>query len=245
MRKKAIIETQQRKKRKNYMKNTRWHLKALALLMALLLFLCSYATAAGAAGTGANPTQAQRDFIARVGALASADMERSGVLASLTVAQAILESGWGTSALTKKANALFGIKADSRWKGRVYSKTTQECYNGVTFVKETALFRAYDSWEHSVSDHSAFLLSSSRYAAVIGERNYKKACAAIQKAGYATDPGYAEKLTRLIETYGLTAYDGGIAAGETTKGNAGNLRPILKMVAKAVRCGVKKGVRSD
>jgi len=187
------------------MKHTRKNLKALALLMALLLFLCSYATAAGAAG--ASPTQAQKDFIARVGALASADMNRSGVLASLTVAQAILESGWGASALTKNANALFGIKADSRWKGRVYSASTKECYDGVNFVTETAVFRAYDSWEQSVSDHSAFLLASARYAAVIGERDYKKACAAIHKAGYATDPGYTEKLVRLIETYGLTAYD--------------------------------------
>jgi len=187
------------------MKHTRKNLKALSLLTALILFLCSYTTTASAAG--ANATQAQKDFIAKVGALALADMKQSGVLASLTIAQAILESGWGASALTKNANALFGIKADSRWKGRVYKATTQECYDGVNFVKETALFRAYDSWQHSVSDHSAFLLASARYSAVVGERDYKKACAAIQKAGYATDPGYAGKLIRLIETYGLAAYD--------------------------------------
>jgi len=152
-------------------------------------------------------TQAQKDFITKVGALATADMKNSGVLASLTVAQAILESGWGTSALAVKANALFGIKADSPWSGRVYSADTKECYDGVNFVATTALFRAYDNWEASIADHSAFLCGNSRYAAVIGERNYKAACNAIKAAGYATDPDYANKLINIIESYGLTAYD--------------------------------------
>jgi len=177
--------------------------------MACILCLSSFAATASAAGASAPETkitQAREAFIAKIGAMASADMKQSGVLASLTAAQAILESNWGTSTLAVKANALFGIKADSRWKGRVFRKTTLE-YNGTKFVTETALFRAYDSWQHSVSDHSAFLLSSSRYAGVVGEKDYKKACAAIQKAGYATDPNYAAKLIKLIELHGLAAYD--------------------------------------
>jgi len=182
------------------MKTTR---KILGALLALLLCLCGFAHGASAAGV----SQAQQDFIARVGALAAADMRQSGVLASLSVAQAILESGWGTSSLATNANALFGIKADARWNGRVYSKATQECYDGMSFVTETALFRAYDSWEASLTDHSAFLRAGTRYAAVVGETDYHKACAALQSAGYATDPGYAAKLITLIETYGLTAFD--------------------------------------
>lgn len=87
----------------------------------------------------------QRKFLAIVGPLAQADMQKSGILASLTIAQAILESGWGTSELATKANALFGIKADARWSGRAYSKDTKECYDGVTYATITALFRAYDS----------------------------------------------------------------------------------------------------
>lgn len=150
----------------------------------------------------------QTAFIGLVGPLARADMQKNGVLASLTIAQAILESGWGTSELAQNANALFGIKADSRWGGRAYSKDTKECYDGVNYTAVTALFRAYDSWEESVSDHSAFLLAGSRYAAVIGEKDYKTACKAIKAAGYATAPDYAEKLISLIERYGLTAYDG-------------------------------------
>ena len=150
----------------------------------------------------------QRKFLAMVGPLAQADMQKSGILASLTIAQAILESGWGTSELATKANALFGIKADARWSGRAYSKDTKECYDGVTYTTITALFRAYDSWAESVADHSAFLLANKRYAAVVGERDYKVACKAIKAAGYATDPGYPQKLIGLIEKYGLTVYDG-------------------------------------
>lgn len=153
-------------------------------------------------------TQEQKAFIERVGKLAAADMEQSGVLASLTIAQAILESGWGKSGLTVKANALFGIKAGSSWKGRVYSAQTQECYDGATYTTITALFRAYGSWAESVADHSALLTGLARYKAVIGERDYKAACRAIKAAGYATDPKYAEKLIQIIESYGLTAYDG-------------------------------------
>jgi len=176
--------------------------KAVAAIIMIALFLTGFSVAASAA-----PTQSQKDFIARVGALASADMKRSGILASLTIAQAILESGWGTSELAVYANALFGIKADSRWNGRTYSKASTE-WVGTRYVTVYASFRAYNSWEQSVADHSDFLNTGTRYAAVIGEKNYKKACTAIHKAGYATAPDYADRLIRLIETYGLTAYDG-------------------------------------
>ena len=158
-------------------------------------------------------TQEQQDFITKVGTFASADMECSaeslggGILASLTIAQAILESGWGKSELAVNANALFGIKADSRWDGRVYSTATKECYDGINLTTVDALFRTYDSWADSIADHSAFLTRSSRYTAVIGELDYKTACTTIHAAGYATDPTYAEKLISLIERYDLAAYD--------------------------------------
>ena len=152
-------------------------------------------------------TKEQQGFIAKVGSYATEDMKQSEILASLTIAQAILESGWGTSALAVKASALFGIKADFRWSGRVYSTATKECYDSVNFTTVDALFRAYDSWEHSISDHSAFLLGSSRYAKVVGELDYETACAAIHTAGYATDPDYAKKLVSIIGNYNLTAYD--------------------------------------
>lgn len=151
-------------------------------------------------------TTEQKNFIKTVGTLARADMQKSKILASLTIAQAILESGWGKSGLTVKANALFGIKAN-RWTGKVYSCATKECYDGKTYTNTTACFRAYGSWAESVADHSAFLCGLRRYRAVIGETNYKKACRAIKAAGYATAPNYAESLISLIEEYRLTDYD--------------------------------------
>lgn len=160
----------------------------------------------------------QKNFIKKVGALASADMKKSGVLASLTVAQAILESAWGKSELATGGNALFGIKATKSWKGKVYCKDTKECYDGVNLVTvNNATFRAYDSWEESVEDHSAFLKANKRYKEVIGETDYKKACEAIKAAGYATDPDYVEKLVKLIEGYELTEYDGAAANQEAEK----------------------------
>lgn len=152
-------------------------------------------------------TDKQKDFIETVGKLTQADSHASQILPSLTIAQAILESSWGKSGLTVKANALFGIKATSSWTGRVYGYMTQECYDGVRFITETAYFRAYGSWAESIADHGNFLCELNRYKAVIGETDYKAACKAIHAAGYATDPTYADKLISLIETYGLTQYD--------------------------------------
>jgi len=153
-------------------------------------------------------TTAQKNFIKTVGALASADMKNTGVLASLTVAQAVLESAYGTSGLATEGKALFGIKATNTWKGKVYSKDTKECYDGVNLVTvSNATFRAYDTWEESINDHSAFLIANKRYKAVIGEKDYKTACEAIKAAGYATDPNYPMKLIKLIEDNKLTQYD--------------------------------------
>ena len=149
-------------------------------------------------------TTAQKSFIDRVGKMAQAD--GSGVLPSLTVAQAILESGWGTSDLALKANALFGIKAGPAWKGPRMEKKTSEHIDGKQ-VEVAAAFRAYGSWEESVADHGAHLRGTARYKAVLGERDYKKACRAVHAAGYATAPDYADYLIRLIEQYGLTAWD--------------------------------------
>lgn len=149
----------------------------------------------------------QKKFVETIGKMAREDMGKSRILASVTIAQAILESGWGTSELCINANAIFGIKADARWGGKVYSKETKECYDGVNYTTITALFRAYESWEESVLDHSAFLAESQRYTAVIGETDYKAACRALKAAGYATDPSYPQKLISLIEQYKLTAYD--------------------------------------
>ena len=148
------------------------------------------------------------DFIAYVAPHAVADMKKTGILASLTIAQAILESGFGTSELAVNGKALFGIKA-SNWTGKTYTKQTSEYVDG-KYITVTASFRAYDSWADSIADHGAFLSGKSRYANLIGEIDYKEACRKVKEDGYATSPTYTEKLIALIERYDLTKYDKGV-----------------------------------
>lgn len=148
-----------------------------------------------------------REFIDFVGELARNDMLQTGILASLTIAQAILESGWGKSDLALTGNNLFGIKATSSWVGQVYNAQTKECFNGVDLVDITGSFKVYNRWEESIADHSLLLTSSSRYENVVGERDYKVACVEVKKAGYATASDYSEKLISLIEQYGLYEFD--------------------------------------
>ena len=159
-------------------------------------------------------------FIAKVGPMAQADQAKTGILACITIAQAILESGWGRSELAVNANNLFGMKKSlsgntwggSTWDGKsVYSKQTKEVYaSGPATVQ--ADFRAYKDWQTSVNDHSAYLAGAKngsvlRYAGLIGETDYKKAAQIIKNGGYATAPDYVDKLCRLVEQYGLTKYN--------------------------------------
>lgn len=125
---------------------------------------------------------------------------------SVTIAQAALESGWGESGLTKTAKALFGIKADKAWSGKVYNALTKEVVNGQT-IAITAGFRAYGSWAESIIDHDDFLRKNARYEKVLSAPSAYAACDELQAAGYATDPNYAHKLQQIISQYGLLSYD--------------------------------------
>ena len=160
-------------------------------------------------------TAEQRAFLDKIGPMAAADMQKTGILASLTVAQAILESGWGKSGLTLKANNLFGIKG--AYSGASYSCKTQE-WDGSKYITITAAFRKYPSWAESVADHSALFLRLKRYENLRGCTDYKKACQYVREDGYATDPAYTTKLVQLIEKYGLTQYD---TPGTPSTGGAG------------------------
>ncbi len=144
-------------------------------------------------------------FVAKIGPLAQQDMAKTNVLASLTIAQAILESAWGESELAVKANNLFGIKASSDWKGATYTRESREYINDEA-TTITADFKAYNSLQESISDHSA-LLQKDRYAKVLEATDYKEACQEVYNAGYATDPNYTTKLINLIEQYDLHQYD--------------------------------------
>ncbi|TQR29377.1 glucosaminidase domain-containing protein [Brevibacillus brevis] len=144
----------------------------------------------------------QQAFIEKIAHIAQEEMKRSGVPASLTIAQAILESGWGTSELATKANNLFGIKGTG--PAGIYRKVSPE-YVVDQKIEKLSDFRKYNNWLESVQDHTAKLLEP-KYARVLGA-SYRAACQAVQDAGYATDPHYAQELINRIEKYKLDQYD--------------------------------------
>lgn len=134
-----------------------------------------------------------------------------GVLPSITISQAILESGWGKSELSTKANNLFGIKADSSWKGKKVKMNTSEYYNN----KITDYFRVYSSNEESIKDYGEFLKNNNRYkvSGVFKATQYIEQANALEKSGYSTvqnDKGeniYAELLTEIIQEQNLQLLD--------------------------------------
>ena len=156
-------------------------------------------------------TEKQKNFIKVIGESAKKDMQTSHILASITTAQAILESGYGTSELAKKANALFGIKKNG-WTGKTYTVKSKEEING-KLVWKTSVFRKYDSYADSITDHSLYLMTRKAdgknltYKKVVGECNYKKAAQALQNAGYSSYSNYANMLCNLIKKYKLAQYD--------------------------------------
>lgn len=136
------------------------------------------------------------------------EMTRSGILASLTIAQGILESAWGASRLSRAPHYnLFGVKASQAdiAAGRSVNLQTTEYRGGAPFV-ENHHFRTYKDHGESIRDHSRVLLLP-RYKKLIGETDYVAACYAVQKAGYATDPNYALLLINVIRTYKLYDID--------------------------------------
>ena len=160
----------------------------------------------------------EEEFIQRIGPMARADMKETGILASVTIAQAILESGYGSTSLAIEANNFFGMKASlsgntwkSEWGGDTFKKKTLEWY-GRGFVTVTADFRAYPDMAASIRDHSNYLRYaksgySLRYSGVVGNKSYKKTIELIKNGGYATDPEYVSKICNIIKRFGLTKYD--------------------------------------
>ncbi len=136
--------------------------------------------------------------------------QKKGIVTSVMLAQSILESGWGTSQLAKNAYNIFGIKADSSWKGNTYTVHTKEVVNGKTITVEKQ-FRAYKSLLESISDYGSFFTSTAwrtkNYASFLQATNHETALTSLLASGYATDPAYAEKLKSLIQRYGLDQYD--------------------------------------
>lgn len=147
-----------------------------------------------------------KDFIAAIGPAAQASMRASKIPASFTIAQAALESGWGTSKTAINAKNLFNIKADPSWKGPTWSMASEEHLNGKDVVVP-ALWRMYPNWQACFDDRSKFFATNNRYKncyKAVGGEAWARAVAA---AGFATDPNYAAKLIAVIRTHYLITFD--------------------------------------
>jgi lysozyme len=164
-----------------------------------------------------------QQFIESVAPGAIEGWKKYGVLPSVTVAQAIIESGWGRSGLSTQAHNLFGIKGS--YNGNYITMRTREVYGGRS-VYVNANFRAYPNNSASVEDHGNFLYSNSRYRNLLGDRSYQSVANKLHADGYATDPYYANAIINMVNTYGLNRLDTIAFSGAqpviTNKGNSGN-----------------------
>ncbi|MBS7457202.1 flagellar assembly peptidoglycan hydrolase FlgJ [Coralloluteibacterium stylophorae] len=158
-------------------------------------------------------------FVAEVWPHAQKAAAELGVCPKVLVAQAALETGWGRSRIDGahgSANNLFGIKAGRGWHGRSVGAATREVIGGRN-VMENARFRAYGSTAESFADYVGFLKNNPRYADAVGQSDTRRFASALQRAGYATDPRYAAKITAIAEgpTLGraLAALDAGGSRG--------------------------------
>ena len=140
------------------------------------------------------------DYIEKYKEVAKDNMTRTGIPASITLGQALLESGAGTGPLSVQANNHFGIKCHQEWTGPSIKYTDDE---------ENECFRKYDDPSQSFKDHSYFLTSRPRYAELFGfeKDDYKSWAYGLKAAGYATDSKYPDKLIGLIEKYQLNRFD--------------------------------------
>lgn len=131
-----------------------------------------------------------------------------GIPVSFTLAEAVLESGWGKNA---PGNNLFGIKADASWRGATVDVRTHEVIRGQR-VAVTCKFRAYPDWAACLDDHAAFLKANPRYAACFREKTGEGFARAVAKAGYATDPNYAQSLIAVMNGRNLQRFDNVLGA---------------------------------
>ena len=148
----------------------------------------------------------RQGFIETYAAMAADEMLRAGIPASITLAQAILESNWGQGKVAIEGNNFFGIKCYNGWGG--------QCMQAMDDEVNPSDFRFYNNVGESFRDHSEFLKTNTRYQPLfeISVTDYRKWAYGLKLCGYATDNEYAEKLIRLIEEHALFLYDYAVPA---------------------------------
>jgi Muramidase (flagellum-specific) len=163
----------------------------------------------------------QERYIARYASIAVNEMYRTGVPASITLAQGIIESASGRSKLAVDGNNHFGIKCHNTWKGRTMRADDD---------RRNECFRVYGSAEESFRDHSDFLRYQDRYKFLFDLRttDYKGWASGLKQAGYATDPSYASKLIQCVEDYDLGRFDRMTVDEALAVGGADAVAPVGK-----------------
>ena len=179
--------------------------------------------AGGNDGDGITVSKTLEGFVQQHGQAAERVARESGIPASFMLGQAGLETGWGKGQMRAQdgsnAHNLFGIKAGNGWTGKVAEVTTTEYENGAPY-KVVARFRAYDSYEDSFRDYARLINENPRYQQARAKTDSSQAYAAeLQKAGYATDPQYAAKLHRVIQS-AQAAQRAAAAAAQTINAQA-------------------------
>lgn len=184
-----------------------------------------------------NPNMTQQQFIQAILPGALVGYSKYQVFPSVSIAQAILESGWGKSGLAIQGKNLFGIKAIGKWNGPSITMPTKEYYGGKVY-HVMAAFRMYPSWAASVEDHGKFLKENPRYTkhGVFAAKNCVQQVMAIHKAGYATSSDYTRDVVGVIKKYGLERYDfGGSTSGSVNIPNTGVSGSVANLLNYARR----------
>lgn len=167
------------------------------LVMPFVLFLM----------VSARPVSVQEKYIEQFKFLAISEMDRSGIPASIKMAQGLLESMAGRSELAIQANNHFGIKCKNNWNGETYQYEDDDYNTSGQLI--ASCFRSYSSAIDSYKDHSDFLMNRPRYKELfnLSKTDYTSWAYGLKRCGYATDPNYAERLIRTIQKYNLDLLD--------------------------------------
>lgn len=175
----------------------------------------------------------KNEFIPIIAPMVDAENKKRGypLFNSVVIAQAICESAWGQSQIMMKANAIFGIKAFSSWRGKVYNSKTKECYDGVSYRSIDACFRAYNNLQDSISDYFDLITKSERYRKACVASTPLECITAIKNGGYATSPIYINTIMSIINSNNLTKYDN---VSQETLNNVSHETDIEELARKVI-----------
>jgi hypothetical protein len=194
--------------------------KSLVAVFIISLFIISCRTSKVAVTPTGN-SGSSNSYINTYKDLAISEMKRTGIPASITLAQGMIESGNGKSSLAVQANNHFGIKCHDTWNGPTVKHNDN---------KRNECFRKYKTPAESFRDHSDFLITTPRYKGLfeLSQTDYKGWAKGLKKAGYATNPDYANMLIRKIEEYGLYEYDSSKITASAKPGKKEDAITVMK-----------------